>query len=181
MARNVEIKARVPGLDAIREKARSRASSAAEFLEQTDTFFEAPRGRLKVREFADGTGELISYQRSDDRGPKESVYSRYPCQNAKALSKTLSKVLTVRGVVVKRREVIMLGRTRVHLDKVEGLGSFVELEVVLHDDESVESGRLEADELLRVLDIPPHALIAEAHIDLLEGTILARADKVASV
>jgi predicted adenylyl cyclase CyaB len=182
MARNVEIKARVPGLDAIREKARSRASSAAEFLQQTDMFFEVPQGRLKVREFADGTGELIAYHRPNDRGPKESVYSRSPCQNAKALSQTLGKVLAVRGAVVKRREVIMLGRTRVHLDEVEGLGSFVELEVVLRECESVECGRLEADELLRVLDIPRHALIAEAYIDLLDRERSPKGSaKVASV
>jgi predicted adenylyl cyclase CyaB len=169
MARNIEIKAPVWELDAIRTRARSLASSPGEMLEQTDTFFAVPGGRLKVREFANGTGELISYQRPDQRGPKESVYTRYPCENAQALSETLGKVLPVRGIVLKRREVFLVGRTRIHLDQVQSLGSFVELEVVLSDGESAERGEHVALELLRKLEISESRLVAQAYIDLLEA------------
>ncbi len=168
MARNIEIKARIPGLDAIRAKALSMASEPSETLQQTDTFFAVPEGRLKVREFSDGTGELISYHRPNTLGPKQSVYTRYACQNAKALCETLSRVLPVRGAVVKRREVFLVGQTRVHLDEVEGLGPFVELEVILGDGEPPEHGERVARELLHALDIPETSLIAEAYIDLLE-------------
>src|SRR5262245_35430871 len=129
MARNIEIKAHVPDLAAVRAKVLAIASDAAELIDQTDTFFIVPRGRLKVCEFSDGSGELISYERPNQMGPKESVYTRAHCQNARVLSQALARVLPVRGRVVKHREVFIVGRTRVHLDEVENLGTFVELEV----------------------------------------------------
>ena len=169
MARNIEIKAQVGEIDAIRSRARSLASNPSETLQQTDTFFAVPGGRLKVREFPDGTGELISYQRPDQCGPKESVYTRYFCENARALSETLGNVLPVRGTVLKRREVFLVGRTRIHLDQVHNLGVFVELEVVLSDGESAEDGKHVVNELLHTLEIPETGLLAEAYIDLLQA------------
>jgi adenylate cyclase class IV len=169
VARNVEIKARTASLGAIRVRAALLTPVPSEVLQQTDTFFVVPHGRFKVREFADGSGELISYHRSDQRNPKESVYTRYPCHNARDLSETLGQALPVRGRVVKRREVFLIGRSRVHLDEVEGLGCFVELEVVLRDEEAVEHGQHEARDLLRRLDIPETDLVAGAYIDLLAG------------
>jgi len=172
MARNIEIKAQVSDLDAVRASARSLALNPAEILQQTDTFFAVSRGRLKVREFSDGTGELISYERPDDRDPKESVYQRYASRNARALLETLGKALPVRGIVVKRREVFLVGRTRIHLDQVQGLGAFVELEVVLSDGESAEDGKDVARDLCRKLDVPETGLLAQAYIDLLEASIV---------
>ena len=170
MARNIEIKAQVPDLEVLRAAVRALVSNPGETLEQEDTFFAVPNGRLKIRRFPDGTGELISYHRADQRGPKESVYTRYPCQDARALSATLGGVLPVRGVVTKRREVFLIGRTRIHLDQVQNLGCFVELEVVLSERESAEDGEITARELLNKLNIPSSRLIAEAYIDLLDAT-----------
>jgi adenylate cyclase class IV len=169
MARNVEIKARVDELGAIRAKVAALASSPGEILQQTDTFFSVPEGRLKVREFPDGSGELIAYERPNQPGPKVSSYTRFACTNARDLTVTLSRVLPIRGTVVKQREMFLIGRTRVHLDRVDGLGGFVELEVVLAAGEPVENGKREAHGLLDALDIPQSALASEAYIDLLEA------------
>jgi predicted adenylyl cyclase CyaB len=168
MSTNIEIKARVPDLASIRAKAASLASGPAEIIDQTDTFFVVARGRLKVRAFADGSGELIAYERADDQGSKQSTYTRVECRDATALSEALARVLPLRGVVVKRRELFLVGRTRIHLDVVENLGCFVELEVVLALDESPERGHQEARELVTSLQISEAALVAEAYIDLLE-------------
>jgi adenylate cyclase class IV len=168
VARNIEIKARTGDLAAIRARAAALASGPAQVIDQTDTFFVVPNGRLKVRAFADGSGELIPYERANQHGPEESVYARVFSPDARALVDALSRALPVRGVVTKRREVLMIGRTRVHLDQVEGLGSFVELEVVLGAGEPAENGRREAAELLRALQIPEESLVAEAYIDLLK-------------
>ncbi|MGH9146542.1 MAG: class IV adenylate cyclase [Vicinamibacterales bacterium] len=168
MARNIEIKARVPDLATFRAKAASLASGSKQIINQTDTFFVVSRGRLKVREFSDGSGELISYERANQQGPKESIYTRVACQDARALLQALSSVLPVRGIVAKEREVFLVGRTRVHLDRVENLGYFVELEVVLAPGEPAEQGDQEAHDLLQSLEIPDRALVAEAYIDLLE-------------
>ena len=166
MASNVEIKATVENLATLRARAQSLASAPAEVIDQTDTFFAVPRGRLKVRAFTDGSGELIAYERDDEPGPKQSTYTRVECRDARALSDALARVLPVRGVVVKRRELFLVGRTRIHLDQVEALGSFVELEVVLAADESAENWRREARELLVSLQISEATLVAEAYIDL---------------
>jgi predicted adenylyl cyclase CyaB len=168
MARNVEIKARVADLNAVRLRARSLSPTAGVLLEQTDTFFAVPDGRLKIREFGDGPGELIAYDRADTAGPKESVYSRVAFDDVAAVTHALTMVLPVRGRVRKRREVFVVGRTRVHLDDVEGLGSFVELEVVLEDHESVAAGRREAEVLMERLSIPASSLVSGAYIDLLD-------------
>lgn len=174
MARNIEIKASVPDLARVRSRVSAVATSPVEFIEQTDTFFVpgGDRGRLKVREFADGSGELIAYSRPDQTGPKTSTYLRSPCQDASLLVAALAAALPIRAVVRKRRELWLVGRTRVHLDEVERLGTFVELEVVLADDESTEVGDREAHALLALLDISPSALIAVAYVDLLEGRAL---------
>jgi len=168
MARNIEIKARIPDLAPIRARAMLLASGPMQVIEQTDTFFVVPRGRLKVRAFADGSGELISYERANESGPKESTYTRVKCEDAGTLCQPLGRALGVRGVVVKQRELFLIGRTRVHLDRVEGLGCFVELEVVLGPEDSLEKGHHEALELLRLLEIPERTLVAEAYIDLVE-------------
>jgi predicted adenylyl cyclase CyaB len=168
VSRNIEIKASVDDLAVIRVRASALASAAPELIDQVDTFFTVARGRLKVRAFADGSGELIAYERANERGPKQSTYTRAECRDAAALCEALARVLTVRGVVAKRREVFLAGRTRIHLDLVETLGSFVELEVVLADGESPEAGRREAHELLRSLSIPERDLVPDAYIDLLE-------------
>lgn len=167
MARNIEIKASVVDVAAIRTRVAALATSPVEFIEQQDTFFVVDRGRLKVRAFADGSGELIAYARPDQAGPKPSTYRRSPCANAADLVETLAAAVPIRAVVRKRRELWMVGRTRVHLDEVERLGTFVELEVVLTDDEPAEVGEREAHALLHSLGIATSALVAVAYVDLL--------------
>jgi adenylate cyclase class IV len=174
MATNVEIKARVPSLDGVRERALRLSSRRPEVLEQTDTFFVVPAGRLKVREFADGSGELISYHRLDRSGPKASSYLRCVCDRPRELVDTLAQVLPVRGVVRKRREVIHIGQTRVHLDQVEHLGCFVELEVVLSEGQSLQYGEAIAHRLIEDLAIPEGSLIEGAYVDLLSQNVLDR-------
>ena len=168
MARNVEIKARVQSLDAIRRVAVTLAQGQPEIISQVDVFFVVPSGRLKLRKFADDSGELIAYDRADQAGPKQSSYAVASCADADALCDALSRALPVRGRVVKRRELFLVGRTRVHLDDVERLGTFVELEVVLRIEESSESGEREARELMRQLSIAEECLVPSAYIDLLE-------------
>jgi predicted adenylyl cyclase CyaB len=168
MARNVEIKAKVSDLSLPRARLAKLNGQDSYSLSQIDTFFNAPLGRLKLREFGDGAAELISYHRADQSGPKLCDYERVACKNPKELGKTLAKSLGIRGVVIKKRQVTLIGRTRVHLDEVEGLGSFVELEVVLDRDEPVSVGERVVADLLRELGIPQSCLRSAAYIDLLE-------------
>lgn len=136
-------------------------------LVQEDTFFRCPRGRLKLRVFDDGTGELIGYQRSDDSGPSESRFTKAPVGDPVALRAVLGETLGAAGTVCKRRVLHLVGQTRIHLDEVEGLGDFVELEVVLDDHQSVADGEAIAVQLMSELGIGEDDLVELAYIDLL--------------
>jgi adenylate cyclase class IV len=141
--RNVEIKARVRDLPALRRAVEAIADGTAELLIQIDTF-EVPRGRLTLRAFADGTAELISYLRHDAAGPRESRFAKAAVNDPDALAAVLGAALGVAGVVRKRRDLYRRGPTRIHLDEVEDLGSFLELEVELADGQSAEDGERRA-------------------------------------
>ncbi len=168
MARNVEIKARVSDPGALRSSVQALARGEPEELIQEDTFFHSPEGRLKLRKLAEDRGELIAYERADEPGPRESEYVRVATSAPDALASVLSRALGARAVVRKRRTVFHVGPTRVHLDAVEGLGAFVELEVVLSPDQTTADGARIARELMRALGIRDRDLVREAYVDLLE-------------
>lgn len=167
MPRNVEIKARLDDVSATRRLVEAAADGPPQLLVQADTFFPVRSGRLKLREFSDAPAELIFYERPDTPGPAESHFERVPVADASTLRTALIAALGVLGRVAKRRQLYQVGRTRVHLDAVEGLGDFLELEVVLRDDESPEAGAAEAEHLMRTFRIREGALVKEAYVDLL--------------
>lgn len=169
MARNVEIKARAGNVEELTARVARMATSGPEEIVQDDTFFRCPEGRLKLRAFSDGAGQLIFYKRPDTEGPKTSFYSIAPVENADAMRETLALALGQAGRVRKRRTLFLVGRTRVHIDRVEDLGNFLELEVVLEEGEPEADGVREAEELLAALAIPQSALVDRAYVDLLEA------------
>ncbi len=169
MPRNVEIKARVRDMNAVRARAAALSDAPAVVLEQEDTFFNVPDGRLKLRVFPDGKGELIAYRRPNSVGPKTSEYFVYRTPHFGALKELLTVALGVRGVVRKRRLLYLVGATRIHLDDVEGLGAFLELEVVLAEGQSDVEGESTARHLLAELGIRDADRVAPAYIDLLEA------------
>lgn len=169
MARNVEIKAHIESVEAVCAKVAALATEGPIEIRQHDTFFRCETGRLKLRAFSETEGELIYYRRADQQGPKESFYIRTATNNPGSLRESLSLAYGEAGRVVKHRTLYLSGRTRVHLDRVDGLGHFLELEVVLDEDESSEVGMREADALMARLGIEPSQLVEVAYIDLLEA------------
>ena len=168
-ARNVEWKARMRDPAGVAARAARLATDGPFDLEQDDTFFACPAGRLKLRELAPDRGELIFYERADVGGPKLSSYVLAPTPSPAALREALGRAYGVTGRGRKRRRVYLVGRTRVHLDRVEGLGDFVEIEVVLAAADDAEGGEAEARQLMRKLGIEPADLVAGAYLDLLAG------------
>jgi predicted adenylyl cyclase CyaB len=170
MARNIEIKARAREFDALRERAAQLSSEAPLIFRQQDSFYDVPRGRLKLRQFDDGTpSELIFYQRDDRDGPKVSYYTRSPVTNPEAMHSLLATALSTRGIVSKERHVFFVGRTRIHLDRVDGLGDFIELEVVLGPDDEEQGGEAEAHAMFKKLGVAESDLVARAYVDLLNA------------
>jgi predicted adenylyl cyclase CyaB len=169
MGRNVEVKARLENLDGLLEKVKALAEFGPVHISQDDTFFVCPNGRLKLRVFSPTNGELIFYQRPDSAGPKESLYSIVPTTEPDSLRNLLTSSLGQAGRVRKTRTLFLTGRTRIHLDRVEGLGDFIELEVVLKDGEPASAGTKEATELLSRLKIPTESLVQGAYLDLLKS------------
>ena len=166
MARNIEIKARIESVELLFPKAAAIASEGPIVIEQDDTFFRCDNGRLKLRTLASDKGEVIFYRRADQHGPKESFYLRSSTSAPDALRDALSMAYGTMGRVRKHRILFLVGRTRIHLDRVEGLGQFLELEVVLEDDEPSEVGMSEAQSLMEKLGIQPSQLIEGAYVDL---------------
>lgn len=187
MPRNIEIKARIDfGAQPLTQRASALAWAAGGDgtvvqIDQDDSFFAAPRGRLKLRRFGDGSGELIQYERADTTAAKASDYMRVPLPDAPtadALHAALARSLGELGRVRKRRWVVLmphrLGHTRVHLDRVESLGEFIELEVVLHAEQTDAEGAAIADALMHELGLADAPRIAGAYLDLLRTAAAER-------
>ena len=169
MPTNVEIKAKVADLVPIRAAIEPLADGPAQVLDQEDIFFAAPDGRLKLRTFGDGNGELIHYHRGDIAGPETSHYTIAQTTAPEALKAILTSILGVVGVVRKRRWLYRVRQTRVHLDEVEGLCEFVELEVVLRPEQAEVEGVAIVQDMMARLGIAGDQLVEMAYIDLMGG------------
>jgi predicted adenylyl cyclase CyaB len=167
MPSNIEIKARVADLPKVAALVASMTDTPPQRLEQRDTFFRCSTGRLKLRELGAGQSELIFYDRADVTGAKQSNYEITPVADAATLKSVLRQALGETVVVEKTRVLYLVGQTRVHLDTVNDLGTFVELEVVLRPDQLPSEGHIIAADLMRRLGIGEADLLATAYADML--------------
>ncbi|XP_053972776.1 uncharacterized protein LOC128888154 [Hylaeus anthracinus] len=172
--RNIEIKAKIDDPELIISRTKELTDAECIIIKQHDTFFKAKDGRLKLRLFENGSGELIYYKRFNTLGPKLCIYEK-TFLDANACTGIIN-ILTLSngriGDVKKTRKLYMIGQTRVHIDEVEGLGNFMELEVVLTDEQDMETGEKIAQDLMTKLNIKDQDLIAEAYIDLLNKSTI---------
>ena len=167
MPRNIEIKARIDSVEALRPRAEALAGAPAVLIVQDDSFFTVPQGRLKLRQFEDGSAELIHYHRADSVDAKASDYVRVPVPDPAALREALARACGLQGRVRKQRWLCLVGATRIHIDRVEGLGDFMELEVVLQDGQSDAEGQAMAEALMQQLGLAQAERLAGAYLDLL--------------
>ena len=167
MARNIEIKARIESIESVSPRVAALSDEGPVEIVQDDTFFHCPNGRLKLRTISRDRGELIFYRRTDRREPKESFYLISPTTSPDTLRECLLLAYGEMGRVRKNRKLFLVGGTRIHLDRVEGLGDFLELEVMLEDGESVENGEAVAKDLMEKLGIKQDQLIEGAYVDLM--------------
>jgi adenylate cyclase class IV len=176
MARNIESKARCNDLAALAAILRSHRIVYDGVLVQRDTYFAVESGRLKLRELtyrpasggASVGAELIRYERPDESGARVSEYECMPVAEPRRRLRELAAQYGVRSVVTKRRELWLSGATRIHLDDVDGLGTFVELETVLGGqlDEGAQAEHLRLRRLLGLDQMQP---VESSYGDLAEA------------
>jgi predicted adenylyl cyclase CyaB len=169
MPSNIEIKARIREFAEIQRRAESFSDAPVQVIPQEDTFFQAETGRLKLRQLAPDRAQLIYYTRPDQEGPKRSEYHIFHTSDPANLKRVLGLAYGIRGVVRKTRYLYLVGQTRVHLDDVEGLGQFLELEVVMQEGQSDAEGQAIAEELMARLGVEWSDLLEGAYMDLLES------------
>jgi len=167
MPTNIEIKAVVRDWDQTCKRAASLSDVPLEILNQEDTFFNCITGRLKLRQFSSQRGELIAYQRDDVAGTKSSRYLITRTAEPETLRHVLANSLGIVGTVKKQRHLYLHGQTRIHLDKVEYLGTFLELEVVMKPDQPLAEGEQMVRDLMEKLEIRPEELVAGAYMDFI--------------
>ncbi len=165
--RNIELKARLTDLEAARELARSIATKELGLQEQTDTYFRCPNGRLKLRQIEHTHAQLVWYARPDEQGPKASDYRLVPVANPETLKAALSDAYGIWCVVRKRREIYLCDNVRIHLDDVEGLGTFLEFEAVLGPEVDDALGHSQLADLRQRFLIQDADLLAVSYSDLL--------------
>jgi len=171
MPANIEIKAHARDFVDIKSRAEKLSDTPVEVIPQEDIFFNTPQGRLKLRILAPDNAQLIYYTRPDQEGPKRSDYHIAYTADPDNLKRVLELSYGIRGVVKKTRYLYLVGQTRVHLDDVDGLGHFMELEVVMRDEQSDAEGQEIAEGLMASLGVERSDLLEGAYMDMLEKSV----------
>ena len=168
--RNIELKARDPHPDRTLELALALGAADHGVIAQRDIYFGRGDGRLKLREQEPGEAELIQYRRADAAGARESRYRRVPVADPAGLREALDAALGTLVVVEKRRRLLMWEDVRIHLDDVEGLGRFLELEAVAPPESDLAPEHEKVERLIAALEIAGADPVAESYSDLALGT-----------
>ncbi|MGF7238528.1 MAG: class IV adenylate cyclase [Frankia sp.] len=196
MSTNIETKASCPDLVAVQRRLAESDARWQAVLDQHDTYFGVPSGRLKLRvertiessagrpatrpphsptagrceddvpSGASARSELIAYERPDRVDARPCQYWRIPVGDPEVCVAGLGALLGIRVEVRKRRELWIVGATRVHLDRVDDLGQFVELETVLTDQPRA-AAEAEHRACGQLLGIDSRRTVAGSYADLL--------------
>lgn len=163
---NAEIKARCPNPEAVRTALRSRNARFAGMDHQMDTYFRVPQGRLKLRQ-GNIENNLIAYRRPDQSGPKTSDVALAPVSNGDELRAVLERSLGVLVAVDKQREIYYIENVKFHIDQVQGLGSFVEIEACGKPEDDRNALLAQCREYMQWFGIREEDLIEWSYSDLL--------------
>lgn len=164
--KNIEIKAKCSSLKELKAIVLKNGGRFEKTMHHIDTYFVVPQGRLKLREIDDTESVLIFYERSNSADSKESNYYLHKTNDPASLKDFLSRSLGTKVIVDKIRELYILENTRIHLDTVKDLGTFMELETVVSvqsDEEAYEENK----RIVELLKISKDDLLEVSYSDLL--------------
>ncbi len=163
---NIEIKARCEDLERIRKVLREENAKFEGTDHQTDTYFNTPTGRLKLRE-GKIENNLISYNRKNQSEPKLSEVTLYnTSKDSKVLKEMLTKHLGIKCVVDKKREIHYARNVKIHLDHVEKLGFFVEIEATSNNRDDEDRLRKQVESYIKKFGIKKCDLIKMSYSDM---------------
>jgi len=165
LPRNLEIKARLESISSAEKIAKLISAAFEKVLEQVDTYFIVPKGRLKLREIVGEQAELIYYERDESVDHRESKFEIYPLAEPAKLKTLLTNAIGVKVAVEKKRLLYMHEGTRIHLDHVNRLGSFIEFEVPVR--ESLEEAEKRVEYLVKEFGIRKEDMIRSSYSDLI--------------
>ena len=172
--RNIELKAHNPDPAASLEACRALGAEDHGEITQRDTYFEVPRGGLKLREEDPGHPHLIQFERASEPQQRESRYRIIPVDNTGTMVAALAATLGVRVIVAKHRRLFLWRNVRLHLDRVEGLGEFIELEAVAPADSDLTHERELVASLRAALGIADEHLVGLGYAEQLLGETASR-------
>lgn len=166
-SKNIEIKARCENLTFVRNKLHELKADFKGVDHQIDTYYNSREGRLKMREGNIETN-LIHYNRPNQSGPKQSDFTLFKTDNPEGLKDILSKSMGVKVVVDKKREIYFIKNVKFHIDEVQELGNFVEIEVTdMKGDRTVQEMQVVCEEYMQILNIKSNDLLQVSYNDLL--------------
>ena len=165
---NIEFKARMGDEKRVRAALKGLRPRVAGRDHQIDTYFQIPSGRLKLRQ-GNIENALIFYQRQNmaQVRPSRVLLCEFsdPSQT-RMLKKVLASALGIAAVVDKVREIYYVGNIKIHLDRVRGLGKFLEVEAFVGKG-SLRRGRKQADEIKELFGVLPEDILAHSYSDLI--------------
>ena len=164
---NIEIKARTDRTKEIRQFLQEHHAEFKGIDEQIDTYFKVSNGRLKLRQ-GNIENNLIFYNRPDQAGPKQSDFDLVKIDDSEKLKALLEQAIGVKVVVKKKREIYFIKNVKFHLDTLEGLGNFVEIEAGNKTHSlTVEELRRQCEYYLNEFGIKQEDLIDQSYSDML--------------
>ena len=164
---NIEIKARTTQAASIRQFLLDNKAEYKGTDLQTDTYFHIPNGRLKLRQ-GNIENNLIWYQRTNQAAAKQSDFLLTPVPDSDSLKQVLTNALGIKVTVVKKREIYFINNVKFHLDELDQLGSFVEIEASnKNDDIPVEELKKQCAYYQQAFNIKEEDLLQYSYSDML--------------
>ncbi len=165
MPTNLEIKARIPSIQYAINIAEKLPASFSTELNQTDTYFVVPKGRLKLREINNSQCELIYYTRTETSNERLSDFEISTVTDSINLKSILKMAYGVSAAVQKKRLLYLYGTTRIHIDNIDSLGAFIEFEVPVETDHQKAHNIMQF--LISKFQIQDDSFIKESYMDLI--------------
>lgn len=167
MAENIEFKAKIEDYPSVYKSVCQLTKATPTILMQEDIFYKTRFGRLKLRSICNTEHELIFYRRPDKAGPKCSKYIRIRVNNQPFVDSILARIFGRLVVIKKQRDLFLRNNVRFHLDSVDGLGAFLEIEYILSPSESYEIALDFVNKLIYKLQIPKKSLVDCSYAELM--------------